>query len=167
NGKEYSLATNNGPNALHGGIKGFDKVVWHANPFQSGLGPALELHYVSKDGEEGYPGNLTVTAIYTLTEDNGLRLDYTAKTDQDTFLNRPAAGFWKYFQPSQACNSTPEIFSMGQSQAKAARSITSATPFAWSRNIFPIHPINRSSPRWCSSPARFTRTRSFTGSRLN
>jgi len=86
-GKEYSLATNNYPNALHGGLKGFDKVVWEAKPGQSDLGPTLELRYLSKDGEEGYPGNLSVTAVYTLTEDNALRLDYTATTDKDTVVN--------------------------------------------------------------------------------
>src|SRR5689334_17282694 len=86
-GKQYTLATNNGPNALHGGIKGFDKVVWEAKAFQGQMGPTLELHYLSKDGEEGYPGNLTVTATYTLTDDNGLRLDYKATTDKDTVLN--------------------------------------------------------------------------------
>jgi len=86
-GKQYTLATNNGPNALHGGIKGFDKVVWEAKPVQGKSGPALQLHYLSKDGEEGYPGNLNVTATYTLTKDNGLRLDYSATTDKDTVLN--------------------------------------------------------------------------------
>jgi aldose 1-epimerase len=86
-GKEYTLATNNGPNHLHGGIKGFDKVVWTARPFQSPRGPALELRYLSKDGEEGYPGNLWVTAIHTWTDDNTLHLDYTATTDQSTILN--------------------------------------------------------------------------------
>src|ERR1043166_6991977 len=84
-GQQYTLATNNGPNALHGGLRGFDKVVWEAKPSASGA--RLELHYLSKDGEEGYPGNLAVTAIYTLTDDNALRLDYTATTDQDTVLN--------------------------------------------------------------------------------
>ncbi len=87
NGQEYTLATNNGPNALHGGIRGFDKVVWNATMVASTLGPALELHYLSKDGEEGYPGNLSVKAVYTLTEDNALRLDYTATTDKDTVVN--------------------------------------------------------------------------------
>lgn len=87
NGQEYTLATNNGPNALHGGIKGFDKVVWNATMVASQLGPALELRYLSKDGEEGYPGNLSVTAVYTLTDDDALRLDYTATTDKDTVVN--------------------------------------------------------------------------------
>jgi aldose 1-epimerase len=86
-GKEYTLAINNPPNALHGGVKGFDKVVWTARPFQGKLGPSLELHYVAKDGEEGYPGKLEVTAVYTLTEDNSLRLEYTAKTDKPTVVN--------------------------------------------------------------------------------
>jgi aldose 1-epimerase len=86
-GKEYTLAINNGPNALHGGLKGFDKVVWNARIQVSPTGPSLELNYVSKDGEEGYPGNLTVKAVYTLTEDNALKLEYTATTDKDTVVN--------------------------------------------------------------------------------
>ncbi|MDZ7319745.1 MAG: galactose mutarotase [candidate division KSB1 bacterium] len=87
NGKEYSLATNNGPNHLHGGIKGFDKVVWNAKAIP-GTGEArLKLTYLSKDGEEGYPGNLSVTVVYTLTNDNALRIDYEATTDQSTICN--------------------------------------------------------------------------------
>ena len=86
-GKEYSLATNNGANALHGGLKGFDKVVWRAQTLQSPDGPALELTYLSKDGEEGYPGNLSVKAVYTLTSDNALKLEFTATTDKDTVAN--------------------------------------------------------------------------------
>ncbi len=86
-GKQYKLAANNNGNALHGGLKGFDKVVWDAKTVGGPRGASLELHYLSKDGEEGYPGNLDVTAVYTLTEDNGLRLDYTATTDKDTVVN--------------------------------------------------------------------------------
>jgi aldose 1-epimerase len=86
-GKEYSLAINNGPNALHGGLTGFDKVVWEPRIMATLDGPSLELLYTSKDGEEGYPGKLSVKAIYTLTEDNTLKLEYTATTDKDTVLN--------------------------------------------------------------------------------
>lgn len=86
-GKTYTLATNNGPNSLHGGLIGFDKVVWTARPLETKQGPALILTYLSKDGEEGFPGNLTVTAIYTLRDDNALELQYTANTDKTTVLN--------------------------------------------------------------------------------
>jgi aldose 1-epimerase len=86
-GKEYTLAVNNGPNALHGGLKGFDKVVWEPRILASMEGPSLELRYVSKDGEEGYPGTLSVTAVYTLTDYNALKVEFTATTDKDTVLN--------------------------------------------------------------------------------
>jgi aldose 1-epimerase len=84
--REYTLAANNGPNHLHGGIKGFDKVMWEAKSLP-GEEPALELRYGSKDGEEGYPGNLTVTAVCTLTNDNALKLEFTATTDKETVVN--------------------------------------------------------------------------------
>ncbi len=86
-GQQYTLATNNYPNALHGGNQGFDKVVWEPMVLANPDGPALKLTYVSKDGEEGYPGTLSVTVIYTLTQDNGLKVDYTATTDKDTVVN--------------------------------------------------------------------------------
>lgn len=86
-GNQYRLAVNNGPNALHGGLKGFDKVVWNAKPFVSKEGPALELNYVSPDGEEGYPGTLKVTAVYTLTNKNELKLVYHAETNKKTIVN--------------------------------------------------------------------------------
>ncbi|NVO32483.1 aldose epimerase family protein [Hymenobacter lapidiphilus] len=86
-GKEYPLATNDGPHHLHGGQRGFDKVVWQATPGTSAAGQTLALHYTSPDGEEGYPGNLAVTVVYTLTHDNALRIDYTATTDQATPVN--------------------------------------------------------------------------------
>ena len=87
NGVEYKLAVNNGENSLHGGLKGFDKVVWTAHERNTAAGPALVLSYLSKDGEEGYPGNLRTTVIYTLTNNNELRIDYTATTDKDTVIN--------------------------------------------------------------------------------
>ena len=85
-GKEYQLATNDGKNHLHGGVKGFDKVVWTATTLSDTL-PVLILTYVSKDGEEGYPGNLKVTVQYTLTNDNELVIEYNAETDKATPVN--------------------------------------------------------------------------------
>ena len=86
--KTYTLAANDGPNSLHGGKKGFDKVVWKAIKADIGpQGPRLELIYFSKDGEEGYPGNLTVKATYTVTGNNALRVDFKAVTDEDTIVN--------------------------------------------------------------------------------
>lgn len=82
----YQLATNNGVNHLHGGKTGFDKVLWSATP-KNGPEPALELTYPSKDGEEGYPGNLTVKVVYTLQKDNALKIEYTATTDKKTVCN--------------------------------------------------------------------------------
>ena len=87
NGVEYKLAVNNGENHLHGGIKGFDKVVWTGAEMKTRLGPALALTYVSKDGEEGYPGNLTTRVVYTLTNNNELKIEYSATTDKDTVTN--------------------------------------------------------------------------------
>jgi aldose 1-epimerase len=85
-GKEYKLATNNGANSLHGGLKGFDKMVWVGREVPGG-DPSVELTYLSKDGEEGYPGNLTEKVTYTLTAANELRIDYSATTDKDTVVN--------------------------------------------------------------------------------
>jgi aldose 1-epimerase len=86
-GQEYHLAANDGPNSLHGGSKGFDKVLWTAQPVPSELGPALDLRYLSKHLDQGFPGNLDVIARYTLTEDGSLRVDFTATTDQKTIVN--------------------------------------------------------------------------------
>jgi aldose 1-epimerase len=85
-GVTYHLEKNDGPNSLHGGSKGFDKQVWKARELP-GSEPGLELTYLSPDGEEGYPGNLSVKVVYTLTNSNGLRIDYRATTDKDTVLN--------------------------------------------------------------------------------
>jgi aldose 1-epimerase len=86
--EKYSLAINNGANALHGGLKGFDKVVWRVAAAEVTQDePKLALTYLSADGEEGYPGNLSASAIYTLTDDNALQLKFTATTDKATVCN--------------------------------------------------------------------------------
>ncbi len=87
NGVEYKLAVNNGENHLHGGVKGFDKAVWKARQVPAKDGVALELTHFSKDGDEGYPGNLSVKVVYTLTGRNELKIDYSATTDKDTVIN--------------------------------------------------------------------------------
>jgi aldose 1-epimerase len=86
-GREYRLATNNGPNHLHGGVRGFNKVVWGARERRRAEGPALELSYLSRDGEEGYPGNLSVTVTYVLTDADELRIEFAATTDKPTVIN--------------------------------------------------------------------------------
>jgi len=86
-GHTYTLATNNYPNALHGGLKGFDKVVWAAEPVPVPDGVAVRFSYTSSDGEEGYPGNLVVRVTYTLTNQDELVMDYEAKTDKTTVIN--------------------------------------------------------------------------------
>jgi aldose 1-epimerase len=86
-GKEYTLFVNNGPNSLHGGKVGFDKKVWDAEPVDTKDGPAVRLRYVSPDGEEGYPGTLTTTVTYTLTNDDELKIDYKATTNKPTIVN--------------------------------------------------------------------------------
>ena len=86
-GVEYTLTTNDGLNHLHGGLRGFDKVVWQSNPVHANDGTGVKLTYLSRDGEEGYPGNLSVTLTYILTEHNELRIDYTATSDKATPIN--------------------------------------------------------------------------------
>ena len=87
NGTTYQLAHNDGANHLHGGPHGFHHAIWRASERPSSEGPSLELHYLSRDGEAGYPGNLSVTVTYTLTDQNALWLDYSATTDRDTVIN--------------------------------------------------------------------------------
>ena len=86
-GKEYSLVINNGVNHLHGGTKGFDKVVWQAEEIKTDSSQGLNLQYTSKDMEEGYPGTLKVSVKYTLFNDNSLRIDYEATSDKNTVIN--------------------------------------------------------------------------------
>ena len=86
-GREYTLFLNNGPNSLHGGKEGFNRKVWKAEPVKAASGAAVKFTYVSKDGEEGYPGTLTTTVIYELADDNSLKLTYHAVTDKPTVVN--------------------------------------------------------------------------------
>ncbi len=86
-GVEYRLTRNENENHLHGGLRGFDKVLWNAATASRGKEPALMLQYLSKDGEEGYPGNLNVTVTFTLTEANELKIEYRATTDKPTIVN--------------------------------------------------------------------------------
>lgn len=87
NGKKYDLYRNDGSNHLHGGLKGFDKAVWETEVVERDGSESLQLTYRSMDGEEGYPGNLDVTVVYTLTYDNALKIDYFAVSDKDTVVN--------------------------------------------------------------------------------
>ena len=93
-GVEHQLSANEGTNHLHGGGTGFDKVLWTATPYATSEGPALALEHVSPDGDEGYPGNLQVSVVYTLEHDNALRIDYTATTDRDTIVNLTNHAYW-------------------------------------------------------------------------
>lgn len=86
-GVTYKLPLNNGPNTLHGGIQGFNKKVWKARDISTADTPMLELTYLSKNGEEGFPGNLQVKEVFSLTDKNELKIEYTATTDKDTVLN--------------------------------------------------------------------------------
>jgi aldose 1-epimerase len=86
-GVTYTLAKNNGENTLHGGVIGFNKALWEAKDVSKGDEPALELKYTSKDGEEGFPGNLMVTVMYKLSSKNELTIDYSATTDKKTVVN--------------------------------------------------------------------------------
>ena len=86
-GKTYNLSKNDGDNTLHGGTQGFSKRLWAAKDISGKEGPALELTYLSKDGEEGFPGNLSVKVVFTLTEANELVISYSATTDKDTVVN--------------------------------------------------------------------------------
>lgn len=86
-GVEFQVTVNDGENHLHGGRKGFFKSVWNAEPIESETDPALKLIYFSPDGEEGYPGNINIEVIYTITADNGLKIEYTGTTDKITILN--------------------------------------------------------------------------------
>ena len=93
-GKEYTLATNNDPNHLHGGNEGIDKKVWSARAVRSKTGQAVAFSYTSPDGEEGYPGDLKMKVTYTLTDDDELQIDYLATTNKATPVNLTNHAYW-------------------------------------------------------------------------
>jgi aldose 1-epimerase len=109
-GKEYALAQNNGENSLHGGPKGFHNVFWSGEPFQNEGQDALQLVYTSVDGEEGFPGNLKVRVIYTLTSSNELVIDYEATTDKTTVVNLTQHAYFNLAGSGDILNQRFEIF---------------------------------------------------------
>ena len=99
-GQTYTLATNNGENHLHGGIQGFNKVLWNAETVRTADAVGVKFTYLSKDGEEGYPGNLRVTALYTLTDDNEFKVEFSATTDKPTVVNLAHHTYWNLAGPA-------------------------------------------------------------------
>ncbi|HUT32506.1 MAG TPA: aldose epimerase family protein [Planctomycetota bacterium] len=98
-GQAHTLAANCGTHHIHGGVKGFDKVLWHAQPIQAATAVAVRFTYLSRDGEEGYPGNLSASALYTLTNNNELKIEYTATSDKPTVVNLVHHGYWNLAGP--------------------------------------------------------------------
>jgi len=96
----YTLARNNGENHLHGGLKGFDKVLWDAEAVRSDDAVGVKFTYLSKDGEEGYPGNLKVTAVHRLTNDNEFEIRFSATTDKPTIVNLAHHSYWNLAGPA-------------------------------------------------------------------
>jgi aldose 1-epimerase len=109
-GKEYTLAKNNGANSLHGGPKGYQNVFWNCEPFMKGGAEALLLEYTSPDGEEGFPGTLKVKVTYTITENNELVIDYEATTDKTTVVNLTQHAYFNLAGAGDILNHQFEIF---------------------------------------------------------
>ena len=101
-GKSYQTPVNNGPNSLHGGTKGFDKVLWKITDVKSGPTASVTLRYVSPDGDMGYPGQVTTDATYSLDEKNQLTIEYRAKTDKPTVVNISNHSYWNLAGPGQS-----------------------------------------------------------------
>ena len=129
-GRTYQLSINDGPNSLHGGVTGFDRVLWDARPTDDPDGPALELRYRSRDGEEGYPGNLDVTVVYTLTRAGSLRIRYLARTDRPTPLNLTNHAYFNL-------GATPDILAH-EARINAARYLPSDGDLIPTGEIVPV-----------------------------
>jgi aldose 1-epimerase len=127
-GTTYTLAQNNGVNNLHGGPKGLNTVLWNVTPVHTKRGPGLELNYVSKDGDQGFPGNLQVTALYTLTENNELRIDFTAKTDKATVCNLTQHSYWNLAGGGDVLNHEVQIFADNYTPVSASLIPTGIQP---------------------------------------
>lgn len=124
-GTTYTLAQNNGPNNLHSGPKGFNAVVWNANQKN---GSMLELTYLSKDGDQGFPGNMQVTAVYTLTDKNELRVEFTATTDKPTLCNLTQHAYWNLAGSGDVLNHEVQIFADNYTPASASLIPTGIAP---------------------------------------
>jgi len=109
-GEDVTLSANKPPMHMHGGFKGFDKQVWQAEPMDTKLGPALSLHYVAADGEEGYPGRLDVTVTYTLHHDNALCLEIVATTDKPTIVNIVNHTYWNLGSEATVLDHEVQLF---------------------------------------------------------
>lgn len=101
-GKAYATPVNNGPNSLHGGTKGFDKVLWQVVAVKDGPIASVTLRYVSPDGDMGYPGTVTTTAIYSLNESDALKIEYRATTDRPTYVNLSNHAYWNLVGPGMS-----------------------------------------------------------------
>jgi aldose 1-epimerase len=108
-GKAFTLATNNGANHLHGGVKGFDKQLWKGTPKATDRGPAVEFELVSPDGDEGYPGRLAAKAVYTLTPAGELIVEMTATTDAATVVNLVNHAYWNMAGHGSGSIATQEL----------------------------------------------------------
>jgi aldose 1-epimerase len=118
-GATVELSANRPPNHMHGGFTGFDKKVWQAEPINGDQGPALRLHYVAADGEEGYPGRLDVTATYSLRDDNALHLDIVAITDKPTIVNIVNHTYWNLGDGATVLDHEVQLFASRYTPAGA------------------------------------------------